>query len=314
LTTRFYVSLVFILICLILSGCSKKPTFPFYPDRDAIVDMITEDLPDIFQSQTIDLTVPDTLSLSTAYWREIDSVGRRIVVSFFYEGTPHEIPLAEVAVLDSMFGYFHLVIEDTSYTPPTRVRVKKPLKELATIQAKFEKWGEDRDPRKGWILTDISGVEVHSEVSNRYLSAATLQALSIGELTLTGVEIQHTRSINEIPNFSERESVNLNATVGDSSDIVYMHHNTSFGLTKTEMYPIGEATFRGSFRTPQSLGYYHLTVDLISLSTVTDPDTTVYDSKRWGILYKVDSSSTIPGLTCSGELQLCVHAVESYGL
>jgi len=288
LTKRFFVCLTLVSISLALSGCPKKPTFPFYPDRDAIVDTITEDLPDVFNTQIIDLTVPDTTSLSTAYWREIDRVGRRIAVSFFYEGTPHEIPLAEVAVLDSMFGYFHLLIIDTSYTPPIRLRVRKPLKELATIQAKFEKWGEDKDPRKGWILTDISGVEIHSGVSSRYLSSATLQALSVGELTLTGSQIRSARSINEVPELSFGESVNLNATCGDSADIVFMHYDGSEDLTKRKMYPIGEKTFRGSFSTPQSAGYYHVTVDIISLSTVTSQDTTVYDSRRWGILYKVD--------------------------
>lgn len=288
MTTRLSVSLILILICLAISGCPKKPTFPFYPDRDAIVDTITEDLPDVFNTQIIDLTVPDTTTSSTAYWREIDRVGRRIAVSFFYEGTPHEIPLAEVAVLDSMFGYFHLVIEDTSYTPPIRLRVRKPLKELATIQAKFEKWGEDKDPRKGWILTDISGVEIHSEVSSRHLSSATLQALSVGQLTLTGSQIRSARSISEVPELSLGESVNLNATCGDSADIVFMHYDGSGELTKQDMYPIGEKTFRGSFSTPQSAGYYHVTVDIISLSTVSSQDTTVYDSRRWGILYKVD--------------------------
>lgn len=288
MTMRFSVFLILVLVCLALSGCPKKPTFPFYPDRDAIVDMMTEDLPDIFNTQIIDLTVPDTMLLSTAYWREIDSVGRRVVVSFFYEGTPHEIPLAEVAVLDSMFGYFHLITEDTSYTPPRRVRAKKPLRELATIQAKFEKWGEDKDPWKGWILTDISGVEIHSEVSSRYLSSVTLQALSVGELTLTGGQIQNAQTISDVPGFSPGESVNLNATCGDSTDIVVMHYDASEKLTKQEMYPIGEKTFRGSFSTPESGGYYHLAVDVTSLSTVTSEDTTVYDSRRWGILYKVD--------------------------
>lgn len=288
MTKRFFVCLTLVSICLALSGCPKKPTFPFYPDRDAIVDMITEDLPDIFNTQIIDLTVPDTTSLSSSYWREIDRVGRRIVVSFFYEGTPHEIPLAEVAVLDSVFGYFHLVIEDSSYTPPATVRVKKPLKELATIQAKFEKWGEERDPRKGWILTDISGVEIHSEVSSRQLSSVALQALSVGELSMTASQIQNAQSINEVVGLSPGESVNLNATCGDSADIVFMHYDGSGELTKLKMYPIGEKTFRGSFSTPQSAGYYHVTVDIISLSTVTSQDTTVYDSRRWGILYKVD--------------------------
>ena len=288
MTKRFFVCLTLVSISLALSGCPKKPTFPFYPDRDAIVEMITEDLPDIFNTQIIDLTVPDTTSLSTAYWREIDRVGRRIAVSFFYEGTPHEIPLAEVAVLDSVFGYFHLLIVDTSYTPPIRLRVRKRLKELATIQAKFEKWGEDKDPRKGWILTDISGVEIHSGVSSRYLSSVTLQTSSVGELTLSGSQIRSARSINEVPELSLGESVNLNATCGDSTDIVLMHYDGSEDLTKQEMYPIGEKTFRGSFSTPQSAGYYHVTVDIISLSTVISQDTTVYDSRRWGILYKVD--------------------------
>jgi hypothetical protein len=287
-TTRLSVSLILILVSLALSGCPQKPTFPFYPDREAIVDMITEDLPDIFDTQIIDLTVPDTTSLSTAYWREIDKVGRRIIVSFFYEGTPHEIPMAEVAVLDSLFGYFHLVIEDSSYTPPTRARVKKPLQELATIQARFEKWGEDRDPRKGWILTDISGVEIHSQVSSRQLSSVTLQASSVGELKITASQIQNAQSINEVAGLSPGESVNLNATCGDSADIVYIHYDRSEQLTKQEMYLVGDKIFRGSFITPRSAGYYHVTVDIISLSTVTSQDTTVYDSKRWGILYEAD--------------------------
>ena len=112
--------------------------------------------------------------------------------------------------------------------------------------------------------------------------------MSVGELTLTGSQIRSARSINEVPELSLGESVNLNATCGDSADIVFMHYDGSEDLTKRKMYPIGEKTFRGSFSTPQSAGYYHVTVDIISLSTVTSQDTTIYDSKRWGILYKVD--------------------------
>jgi hypothetical protein len=288
LTDIVVVSCISLSFCLVLSGCEKKPDFPFYPDRDAIVDMINADLAEVFSTQIIDLTVPDTLALSTAYWREIDSVARRVAVSFSYEGTPHEVPLANVSVLDSMFGCFHLLIRDTSQSPPVRARVKKPLTELATVHAEFEKWGEDNDPWKGWILTAVSGVEVHPRSSARSLNSVTLQSSSVGELTLTEREIRNTSATHEVPEFSDRESVNLNATIGDSTDVVLMHHNTSSGLTKSEMYPVGERTFRGSFRAPQNRGYYHLTVDLISLSTITDPDTSLYDSKRWGILYKVD--------------------------
>jgi hypothetical protein len=282
------VSCVSVLLSLVIAGCEGNPDFPFYPDRDAIVDMINTDLVEVFNTQVIDLTVPDTLILSTAYWREIDSVARRVSVSFSYEGTPHEVPLANVSVLDSMFGCFHLLIRDTTKSPPLRARVKKPLTELATVHAQFEKWGEDNDPWKGWILTAVSGVEVHPRSSARSLTSVTLQSSSVGELTLTEREIRNAGATNELPELSDRESVNLNADVGNSTDVVFMHYNTSSGFTKSEMYPVGERTFRGSFRAPQNRGYYHLTVDLISLSTITDPDTSLYDSKRWGILYKVD--------------------------
>ncbi len=268
--------LITIFLSLLIISCEKRSVNPGTTDWDAVKSLITQ-YPDIFAADVFG-TESDTL-----FYREITSRNADIEIGNQHEAdSSHMFEYITVIWGDSLKGTFHYRLDGTSY--------QKPITSIALTNAYFEKWGENRDPYRGWILKQVSGTVTNSVGTTRNLSlniiSEDLDVFLSEPYLLQLVKKDSTLVFKP----GKQVTFTIDVPEADTSDFFYLHIKED-STTKTIPFTNnGDETLTASWTTttdPGALsGYKHAIIDDINRESVTDT-TYKYDSKAWGILYRI---------------------------
>ncbi|PJA27425.1 MAG: hypothetical protein CO189_06955 [candidate division Zixibacteria bacterium CG_4_9_14_3_um_filter_46_8] len=279
--------IIFALLAASLTSCNENPTYVPYDDRTAIVDIVAKDYPNLFQTLVVNADVPDTtLHLTSGsykplfYWREIIDHGRKYDINAIYPDSLGIVPYATVTVTESIRINFHVIASDTTAIPDSIVRIVKPATELIRVAARMEQWGNQYDARNGWLLQKASPVFGSSTILPYGILKVTLSSLSIGEKLYSSSDYLRLDSLNQIPIVRKNETINVTVQVSDPSDIITFHIGKDV-FAQTSPTPIDSNRFQAILVSPDQVGYFHITIDLID--DVAIPDTANYQFQRWSL-------------------------------
>jgi hypothetical protein len=218
----------------------------------------------------------------------VDRVARKIDVSIYSADSTHTYPYAYVTVTDTAYGHLQIIGRDSS---GTRIILSKPLQDLATKSAYFVKIGFDTNAHRGWSLQGVSGLLIHSVINNtRVINTVHISAPG-KNLTLQETDITRITPIDSILTFHVGDSVNVIVTTSDPADSVFLHtldchlYNCKPHREDFESLPNGTFTLSAVIG-DEGMGRRHAAIDVIkhtSLDTTDGP----YDSRIWGVLYRV---------------------------
>lgn len=267
-----------LLFFIFLTSCEKRSVTPGETDWDAITELIF-DYPDIFDLGFYDID-PDTL-----FYREITQSNGDIEEGWFYEAdSTHFFDYITLNWGDSLKGSFHYRFNGKSY--------QKPIYSVALSNAYFEKWGDNYDPYRGWILMQFSGTVINSVGGTKQLY--TLDIVSDGvEKTLSEPVLLQLVKKDSTLTFGKDKPVTftIDVPLSDTSDFFFLYVKEGEAYQKIPFTSNGDGTFSASWTVTSdpdpSRRYYHAIVDMISRESVTDT-TEEYDSKAWGIIYKIE--------------------------
>jgi hypothetical protein len=292
-----------ILVFMILSftACKKSTSPTTNLDQDAVLRLVAEDS----TSFALEITDPDSMGTPKIvgvdtvkfWWRRINRVSRTINVSVYPADSTHVYPYAFVTVIDTLYGHLVIIGRDSF---DSAVRIVKPLADEARKRAYFEKRGTNEDPHRGWRLMGISGLLVHSFPNNtRQINSVHL--LSPGydriftEDYITGITPR-----DSILTFQAGDSVTLTVTTGDPTDLVYLHrlpcHYYNCKPHRQPFYNNGDGTFTGTWVIGECLVdtcdfvIRHAAIDVIEYNSIYGDTTYHYDSRIWGVIYRVDTT------------------------
>lgn len=264
----FLSGLVFLLS---FSLTCKKSVTPSYTDVDAIKDYINCH-PDIFLADVFDT------SRTAPFFREITNKDYWIRIDFHNPDSINFFESADVSWEDSIQGVFHTFISGTEY--------KKSFKAFSRVQAYFEQWGNSGDLYRGWLLMKVSNIPIH-------VTPFPTVGFSNLEIDTSGVSssinLDGLNELNKILQLKRMSSVKFTIQAADSTDLYYLHIYDENGWSKRRFRNDGDNSFSVTW-TPSSQDYNtyrHFYVDCIKSKTVADSSYSTYDSRAWGIIYKV---------------------------
>jgi hypothetical protein len=253
-------------------------------DWEAIKAIIYEN-PDIFLVDVFDT------SGNPVFFREITS--RNLDLK---EGTPlsppdslHPFEYIYAPWEDSIKGVFHYFIDEKEYT--------KPIYAYSLMYGYFERWGEIYDAHRGWLLRKISGNVIKSlntdprQLFTLRITSSKLDTIinEIGILNLVRFN-ECWPDIDSTLRFSLGEKVTFTLEPKDTTDYLFLYIGEDGNFQKFPFLSNGNGTFSASWTTINdssvAKGYKHAFVDAISRDVVTDT-TAKYDSKAWGIIYRI---------------------------
>jgi hypothetical protein len=275
-------ALLMVVFSLFNLSCEEKTTRGGErTDFEAIKAIIYEN-PDIFLVDVFD-TDKDT-SVNPVFFREITSTDFDLDSARRYEADSlHLFDYIYAAWGDSMRGALHYFIDGKEYT--------KSIYAHSVMGAYFEQWGDVFDPHRGWLLKKITG-NVIASVPTHIIPPPV-------HITSEEVDIW----LNEefiVKNMVKKDSVlyfvpGKKVTFTVDSDLIsnfflFLHIGEDGNFKKILFVDNGDGTSSASWTTTNdpniAKGYKHVFVDAVSRESVTDT-TAEYDSKAWGIIYKI---------------------------
>ena len=260
----------FVLVLLLSLSC-KKPDSPTYTDVDAIRDYINHH-PDIFLSDVFDT------SSASSFFREITKKDYWIKINFHEPDSTHFLKSADVSWEDSIQGVFHTFISGTEY--------KRNFKAFSRVQAYFEQWGNSGDLYRGWLLMKVSNVPVNC-LPFPSVGFSTLAIDTSG--TSNPVNLDGMRDLKNVLQLKRSNTVKFTIQAADSTDLYYLEIYDENGWLKRPFNNTGNNVFSVVW-TPTSLDYNtyrHFYIDCIKSESVTDSSFNKYDSRTWGVIYRV---------------------------
>jgi hypothetical protein len=289
--------MILVLFVLFFLSCGKKSTNPAPDlDKEAILKLVAEDTT-TFTEEITDTSVPDTsvfpkiagVDTVKFWWRKINSITRIKTVSIYPADSTHPYPYADVTVMDTLTGNLHILGRDSS---GNRVHSIKPLKDVATRSAYYEKRGTNQSVYRGRRLEGVSGLLSHSvPIFTRHINQVHLVSSRGYNRTFTEDSITAITLRDSILTFVIGDTITLTVTTGDSTDSVYLHTSTYYYRRphRSSFVNNGDSTFTGSWVIGGDvLGeseHRHAAIDVIKHSTLDGDDP--YDSRIWGVIYRV---------------------------
>lgn len=260
----------FVFILFFPLSCKKSVT-PSYTDVDAIKDYINYH-PDIFLADVFDT------SRAAPFFREITNKDYWIKIDFHNPDSINFFKSADVSWEDSIQGVFHTFISGTEY--------KKSFKAFSRVKAYFEQWGNSGDLYRGWLLMKVSNIPI-------YVTPFPTVGFSNLEIDTSGlsssINLDGLNELNKILQLKRMSSAKFTIQAADSTDLYYLHIYDENGWSKRRFSNVGDNSFSVTW-TPSSQDYNtyrHFYVDCIKSKTVADSSYSTYDSRTWGIIYKV---------------------------
>jgi hypothetical protein len=259
-------------------SCEDRSVTPRKTHWDAVKEIISQ-YPDVFR-----LGFYDT-ELDSPFYRKITKSDADIEEGRLIEEDSLQpglfIPYITLAWGDSLKGKFHYYFNGKLY--------EKPINTIALTYAYFERWGDNYDPHRGWLLKQFSGTVIKSVGTTRLLH--TVDIVSDGFDTT----LSESRLLNRVKNdstlvFGKGEQVTFIIDVADTFDFFFLHVKEGSAYQKIPFTSIGGGKFSAWWITTTdpdpAKRYHHAIVDVVSQKSVTDT-TEKYDSKAWGIIYRI---------------------------
>jgi len=281
-----YIFLMFLFIValsLLQTSCEKQTVQPKETDWDAVKAIISEN-PNVFRLGFFDAAT-DTL-----FYREITENNADIDSGIFIrtqaeDSILHLDPFFPYIILtwgDSLKGKFHYRFNGDSY--------EKPISALAQTNAYFEKWGDNSDLHRGWLLKKFSGTLINSINTTRKLYTVNIVSDGV-DVTLNQDMLFVLAKKENTLIFNKGKQVTFTIDVADTSDFFFLHVKEGEAYQKIPFTSIGNEKFSASWTTTTDPNiadgkkYWHAIIDAVNRESVTD--TTQYDSKAWGIIYRI---------------------------
>ncbi len=281
---------------ILSAGCGKSVNND--TDEAAILSLI---------GSNPDLTSSDVMSASNStyskaavdtvkfWWRQVLRRGRIIGWGARQPAdSAHSYPSILVTLTDTLEGQLHILGKNDGDTET--VEVLKPFTEVATRKLLFQKRGANNAFRRGWFLAGVSGIELVSIPT----VTADIDSLKIQSASFSKTIVKDSiLSIVLRPNtllFSKGDSVFVTVFTGDATDSVYLHVQARQGYNyvhgRGRLTNNGDGSFSGYWKIPQELpfGRWHFAVDVLKGHVLAANVTSDYDSRQWGIIYRVGVS------------------------
>ena len=289
-------------------GCSKN-SVSTEGDQAAILALIGEN-PEYSGSdvlspsdQTLSRVAVDTVKF---WWRQLLHRGQIIGWGVRRPAdSTNPYPSILVTLTDTLQGILHIVGIDSTDS----VHLKKPFTEVATRRLLFQKREPDRFRHRGWVLAGVSGIELISIYGERLVpseaegrrtipNTAKIDSVKIesGSASQT-VRADNILAITRRPDiieFDQGDSINVTVYTGDATDSVYLHAHVQLGSLpshrRKKLTNNGDGSFSGYIRIPSHSGFvgrWHLGVDILKGHVLASGDLNDYDSRQWGLLYRV---------------------------
>jgi hypothetical protein len=266
---------------------SGEPT-----NEDAIYNIIRYDRPSEFNIDLLDFSVPDTLLATagsivpSAYWYDLDRDSLFIAIDIRYpqpDDSTGTLPSANVRVSKHFFGTFEIIGVDTADGGSVPVRMSKEFTILGIIDAFFEKYGYDRNPRRGWILTRISDAVFVGNVPG---PQGTMGDITIDSPTYPDHVIDTSvKVLADVLIFPPGESLSVSIQTTNPDDFVRLRYSSGGTLVTIPVLADENGDHLTGFRLPAATGYGHFLVESIHNGTLTD--TLSFRSRAVGVLYRI---------------------------
>lgn len=265
---------------LFQTSCEKRTVSPRGTHWDAVKAIISQ-YPDIFRLGFYD-TEPDTFFYREITYSDADiEEGRLIEEDSLHPG--FFIPYITLTWGDILKGEFHYRFNGKLY--------EKPISSMALTYAYFERWGDDYDPHRGWLLKKFSGTLIFTHgrligISRLNIASDTLD-VTLGDLDLRELVKKDSTLV-----FGKGKRVTFSIDVfpKDSSAFFFLHVKEGPTYQKIPFTSNGDETFSASWTTitdpDPAKRYYHAIVDVVSRESVTDTLAEYY-SNAWGIIYRI---------------------------
>ena len=289
--TLWYAALGFLLMGGAF-GCSEN-SVSSDTDQSAILRIIGETpeyaSPEVLSpsDQTLSRVAVDTVKL---WWRQLISRGRIIGWGVRQPAdSTHPFPSILVTLTDTLRGILHIVGTDSTDT----THLQKPFTDVATRRLYFEKRNPDRFRHRGWVLAGVSAIELVSIPNTAKIDSVKIQAASVSQ-TVTADSILAITLRHDIIELAKGDSVNITVFTGDPADSVFLHAHVQMGTLpshrRKRFANNGDGSFSGWIKIPSHAGFYgrwHLVVDVLKGHVLSSNDLNDYDSRQWGLLYRV---------------------------
>jgi len=269
---------IFLFLSLFSTGCEKRTIQPKETDWDAVKDIISQ-YPNVFALGFFD-TQPDT-----PFYREITQSDADIEEGRLYQAddSVHLFDYITLTWGDSLKGKLHYFFNGRFY--------EKPISSVALTNAYFEKWGDNYDPYRGWLLKQFSGTVIRSVGTTKKIY--TLHILSDGvDVILSEPLLLNLVKKDSTLIFGRGKQVTFTIDVppSDTSDFIFLHVKEGKGYRKIPFTSNGDGTLSAGWITTTSpdtaKGYHHAIVDMVSRESVDDT-TAEYDARAWGVVYQI---------------------------
>lgn len=259
-------------LCLFQVNCEKRTVTPGVTDWDAVKAIISQ-YPTIFR-----LGFFDTELDTQFFYREIISSQGDIEEGELFEADPDYITLTWS---DSLIGKLHY---DSSGHPH-----EKPIVFKTRTKAYFERWGNINDPNLGWLLRGFSGTVINSTGATREIDELHIVSEGVDTFVYEPGMMRRLKKDSTLV-FGPGKEVTFTVEPSDTTDSLFLHVKEGEEYQKIPFVREGEETFTASWTTTDDpepgRHYYHAIVDVVSQESLAS-DTTEYEFKAWGVVYRI---------------------------
>jgi hypothetical protein len=272
-------------------------------DEDAVRSII-ELNSEILGSNIADPTTSDmsgsykaAVDTIQAWWRSTDwsQTKRSIEIDVYPADSLHQYDYANVNITDTLYGFLRIIRYEDDLD--TWSRIAKPLKSVTKRTVYFERLGTVNSSDRGWWLIAASGLLMESDPCSRGIdSVHIVSSKALYDTTVTQDYITEYRLSGTIPTFDVHDSITITVYTTDATDSVYLHVFSPYfpwlSHVRSSFVNNANGSFTASWVTPDyplSAFYSHAAIDVIKHSTLDGDD--AYDSKVWGVIYRVESQS-----------------------
>ena len=302
------------LLLLITVGCSKNPAESSDNELENSLKAVVEENADYFTADGLNDDGAQPINYSTDGLLKplmpIDPIRFGRKGRFQLESlniTRNEDGLLEAVVVHSFNGRFFVLAVDSLNPNAVGTLYEKDMKNTITRRAIFRRMGRSKQGRTkhhrmNWKLKCISGSELVSEQTSIMIDQVKIMATNDSSWTITD-PLNFSMNIDDIPTFQPGDSVKVYVTLQNRNvysekpgEIVLLRYRNNRGMHRARkafhddgVYPdetAGDGIYSGMWAIGHRRGVFHAFVDVIDNGTLYD-DTAPYDSRAWGIPYRV---------------------------
>jgi hypothetical protein len=272
-----------LLILLLMSlpffqiSCEEKTVQSKETDWDAVKSIISE-YPEVFDLGFFD-TEEDTL-----FYQEIKQNNPDIEEGWFSKADDTLQFYDYITLIwgDSLKGTFHY-----DFNGETR---EKSISSFALSNAYFERRMYNPSVHRGWVLRKFSGTVINSVGTTRGITSLTIISEGV-DVDLDESALKKLVHKDSTLVFGQGKLVMFIIEPStDTSDFFFLHVKEEDSYQKIPFTNNGDKTLSASWTTTadpeKAEGYKHAIVDVVNRESVTDT-TAKYDSKAWGIIYRI---------------------------